>query len=226
MKTVQIDGEDGVETFENAPLTGDLVSVGSNLKTSTGEEVKMTFAENAGSGKGKSFQPQIKSFATAHQQDQIRSAIQDRQIILVVGQTGSGRTQMLYAIADEVAARFPAERVAVLCDLAERLGDEPANLTSYAGSRDVTTEIRQSNTSLFVDELRGNEASSLLDAWCKGCFGGAAVHGDSVEQGLLRLKSLAGASFDQAVSENIHLVVLMERTAEGPCVTEIRRLSA
>lgn len=225
MKTVKIEGVEGVKAFENAPLAGDLVSVGSNLKTSTSEEVKMTFAENAGSGKGKSFLPEIKSLATTYQQDQIRSAIQDRQIILVVGQTGSGRTQMLYAIADEVAALFPAERVAVLCDLAERLGDEPENLTCYAGSRDVTTEIRQSNTWLFVDELRGDEASSLLEAWSEGCFGGAAVHGASVEQSLSRLKSLAGAPFDQAVSERIHLVVLMEGTAEGPCVKEIHHLA-
>lgn len=169
--------------------------------------------------------PEIESLATAHPLDQIRSAIQDRQNILVVGPTGSGKTQMLYAIADEVAALFPAERVAVLCDLAERLGDEPENLTCYAGSRDVTAEIRQSNTWLFVDELRGDEASSLLEAWSEGRFGGAAVHGASVEQGLSRLKSLAGAPFDQTVGERINLVVLMGRASQGPYVKEIHRIA-
>lgn len=159
--------------------------------------------------------------------DQIRNAIQQRQNILVVGQTGSGRTQFLYEIAEEAAALFPAERVAVLCDLEERLDTGPDNLTCYAGSRHVTTAIRQSYAWLFVDEVRGDESAGLLDAWKTGHTGGAAIHGASVETGLSRLKSLAGTdAADTGLEDCIGMVVLMESTTEGPRIKEIREAPA
>lgn len=158
--------------------------------------------------------------------DQIRNAIQQRHTILVVGLIGSGRTQLLYEIADEAAALFPAERVAVLCDIKEKFDAGPDNLTCYAGKRDVTNAIREANTWLFVDELRGSEAADLLDAWRKGHAGGAAVHGASVQQGLSRLKALSDADAASIGLEDcISMVVLMERTAQGACVKEMHRLS-
>jgi Flp pilus assembly CpaF family ATPase len=158
----------------------------------------------------------------------IRNAIQNRKTILVIGATGSGRTAMLYAIAEQAAAMFPAEHVAMLCDIEERASAEPANLKCYPGTREVTAAISEACAWLFVDELRGREAAGVLEAWCSGHYGGAAVHGRSIEQGINRLKSLvkgdetAALSFAKLVDSSIDVVIFMEYSEQGPSIADIQ----
>ncbi|MGG5276362.1 ATPase, T2SS/T4P/T4SS family [Pseudomonas syringae pv. coryli] len=165
---------------------------------------------------------------------QIRDAIQRRQTILVVGTTGSGRTQLLYEMADEAAALFPGEGVAVLCEIDERVKAVPDNLTVYAslsrssvGSRQVSPDIRKANRWLFADELRDN-AAGLLDAWRLGHAGAAALHGSTVDKALTRLEEIvapvAGAAAKR-LTGSIDIVVLLEITDEGRQIKDIKVLN-
>jgi len=154
----------------------------------------------------------------------LRAAIQNRQSILIVGKTGSGKTLLLNALAEGAAALFPAEQIAVLRDTAERVKTKLANLASRTDLRHMTPELQRSIKGVFVDEfvneLRANEVTGFLKALNTGHFGAVAVYGSTIEQGFHRLQSLLNTR--NTPSDSIDLAVLMERTAQGPRVTKIQ----
>jgi energy-coupling factor transporter ATP-binding protein EcfA2 len=165
----------------------------------------------------------FKSLGAENHIDCLRSAIQNRQTILVIGNTGCGKSLLLNAMAEEAAALFPHEQIAVFRDTAEGLSTDRHNLTCHAGLRYLTPELRQSSKELFIDEfltdLRADEASSFIEAFSTGHAGALCVYGTSVDEGFRRLQSLVDS--DKA-GHCIDVVVLMERTAQGPRVLDIQ----
>lgn len=165
-----------------------------------------------------------KSLTTDSQRDQIGQAIRGRKNILVIGTIGSGKVQLISNIAAEAAAMFPMERVAFLCDLPELVVTGLENLVCCPSSKGINAAIQDSNQWVFVEDLRGTLAVDLLNAWKRGYFGAAMIHGASVEQGVSRFKALVEGAYGVAsdVDELIDMIVLMECTIEGPHVKDIQ----
>lgn len=169
-----------------------------------------------------------KPLTTDTQLDQIRQAIKNRKNILVVGQIGSGKSALLTQIANETAAAFPAERITFLCDEPEKTDAIFYDVTVLSPTSDVNVAYRYASSGIYVDELRGSEALSVLEGWRTGHFGGATIQGDSIDQGVSHLKSLAKKSphapseVEQIVDEFLGMVILMENSQGTIQIKEIQ----
>jgi type IV secretion system protein VirB11 len=122
-------------------------------------------------------------------------AIHQRQNIVVVGGTSSGKTTLVNALLAEVATM--GERVLILEDTRElrcaapdcvRLRTKPG-VASLADLVRSTLRLRPDR--IIVGEVRGAEALDMLKAWNTGHPGGiTTLHANSATSALLRLEQL------------------------------------
>lgn len=133
---------------------------------------------------------------TGDQANTLASAVRERQNILIVGGTGSGKTTLANALLAEVAKT--GDRVLILEDTRElqcEANDQVALRTqpSVAMRQLVRSTLRLRPDRIVVGEVRGGEALDLLKAWSTGHPGGiATVHANSAGDGLDRLEQLVG----------------------------------
>jgi type IV secretion system protein VirB11 len=170
---------------------------------------------------------------TQKHSDAIHSAIFNHRNILVIGGTGSGKTTLINAIIHQMVGGFPDERVVILEDTAE-IQCTAQNFVQYHTTLDVSmtqllkTTLRMRPDRILVGEVRGAEALDLLDCWNTGHEGGAAtLHANNALMGLTRLESLisrnpaAPKDIKRLISEAVHLIIHISRTAQGRIVKEI-----
>jgi type IV secretion system protein TrbB len=128
----------------------------------------------------------------------LRMAIVDRETILVVGGTATGKTTFLNSILGELASHCPSDRIGILEDTAElscssrdhfRLTTSPElGIDLY---RLVKEALRSSPHRIVVGEVRDEAALALLDAWNTGHPGGmATLHANGCHEALIRLSTL------------------------------------
>ncbi|MBX9589217.1 MAG: P-type conjugative transfer ATPase TrbB [Hyphomonadaceae bacterium] len=125
----------------------------------------------------------------------LATSIRERQNILVVGGTSSGKTTLVNALLAEIAELN--ERVVILEDTRElkcaavdcvALRTKPGVAT--LGDL-VRSTLRLRPDRIIVGEVRGPEALDMLKAWNTGHPGGVTtVHANSAEAGLYRLEQL------------------------------------
>ena len=160
----------------------------------------------------------------------IESAALERQNILIVGGTGSGKTTLANAVL-EVIARCD-QRLVIIEDTNElqcsaedclilRTKDETATMTDL-----LRATMRLRPDRIIIGEVRGKEALDLLKAWNTGHPGGCAtVHADSAAKGLTRLEQLveeAGVSHSKSIiSEAVNLIVYLEKVENTRRVKEV-----
>ncbi|MEX3581721.1 MAG: P-type conjugative transfer ATPase TrbB [Burkholderia sp.] len=132
---------------------------------------------------------------TAEQRELLEDAIEKRLNILVVGGTGSGKTTLLNALLHRIGVVDPDCRVGIIEDTLELqyddLEDVNVLLTNDATDMDgaIRMFLRLSPDRLFVGEMRGKEAYTLLKVWNSGHKGGAAtIHSDDPLSGLMQLE--------------------------------------
>ncbi|WP_400564355.1 P-type conjugative transfer ATPase TrbB [Pseudomonas aeruginosa] len=125
----------------------------------------------------------------------LRSAVRDRQNILVVGGTSTGKTTLANALLAEIAST--GDRVLVLEDTVELqcAAQDHVPLRTRAGVVSMTELVRSAMRfrpdRVVVGEVRGGEALDLIKVWGTGHPGGiATIHGDSAIGGLLRIEQL------------------------------------
>ncbi|HCI1651768.1 TPA: P-type conjugative transfer ATPase TrbB [Pseudomonas aeruginosa] len=125
----------------------------------------------------------------------LRSAVRDRQNILVVGGTSTGKTTLANALLAEIADT--GDRVLVLEDTVELqcTAHDHVPLRTRAGVVTMTELVRSAMRfrpdRVVVGEVRGGEALDLIKVWGTGHPGGiATIHGDSAIGGLLRIEQL------------------------------------
>jgi type IV secretion system protein VirB11 len=148
----------------------------------------------------------------------LMDAIRQRQNIVVVGGTSSGKTTLVNALLAEVATMD--ERVLILEDTRElrcaapdcvRLRTKPG-VASLADLVRSTLRLRPDR--IIVGEVRGAEALDMLKAWNTGHPGGiTTLHANSAVSALIRLEQLvqeAVLTVPRAlIAEAIDLIVFM-----------------
>ena len=166
--------------------------------------------------------------------DIIRAAIQAKKNILVVGSTGSGKTTLVNACLDSLAALAPNDRVISIEDTTE-LQCPVENYLDLRAVGNVTMLqclracMRLKPTRIIVGEVRGGEAHTLLKAWNTGHPGGmATVHANDATSGLSRLESLVAeatsAPQQKLIAEAVDLVVFIDEEPQLAAGRKIREL--
>ncbi len=125
----------------------------------------------------------------------LRSAVRERQNILIAGGTSTGKTTLANALLAEIAAT--GDRVLVLEDTIELqcAARDHVPLRTRAGvvsMRElVRATMRLRPDRVVVGEVRGGEALDLVKVWGTGHPGGiATIHAGSAQGALLRLEQL------------------------------------
>ena len=169
------------------------------------------------------------------QSELLRTAIFERQNILVVGGTGSGKTTFCNALLNETSVLVPDTRMLLLedtrelqCSLKNRVFLRATEWTDMARLSTAVNRLRPD--SITVGEVRsGGPTLALLKLWNTGHPGGmATVHANSAYKGLTRLDQLIQevSSNPQRVliGEAVNIVVFLERHHGARRVREIVRV--
>jgi type IV secretion system protein VirB11 len=172
---------------------------------------------------------------SAAQAGAIRAAAVERQNLLIVGGTGSGKTTLANAVLAEPA--FATDRVVLIEDTAElqcSAADKVQMLTKRTEPVVTMTDLVRDTLRLRPDrivigEVRDGSALDLLKAWNTGHPGGlATIHANSAVEGLTRLEDLIGEATPRipyrAITQAINMVVFIERAPGGRRVKEVSRL--
>jgi type IV secretion system protein VirB11 len=167
--------------------------------------------------------------------DRLKQAVRDRENILIVGATGSGKTTFANALLHELSGAIGArERVVIIEDTVELQCTAP-NVVALRTSDEVDTTaclkvtMRLRPDRIVVGEVRDHAALALLKAWNTGHPGGlCTVHANSAAAGLLRLEQLIAEVRDmrpqpELIAEAVHWIVFITRTASARRVTELVR---
>jgi P-type conjugative transfer ATPase TrbB len=175
---------------------------------------------------------------TAAQSAAVRRAVAERQNILVVGGTGSGKTTLVNAVIAEMAEIAPEHRLILIEDTRELQCLSPNYVAYRANPRQpqsacVSLALRDRPDRLIIGEARGGEALDILKAWNTGHPGGAAtIHANSALAGLTRLGQLCAeatpAPQHEVIGEAVDLIVFIAKTpgarSPGRRVEEIVRV--
>ncbi|HVK54224.1 MAG TPA: P-type conjugative transfer ATPase TrbB [Burkholderiales bacterium] len=168
----------------------------------------------------------------SHPVDVIRQGVRNRNNILVVGGTGSGKTTLVNAVLAEIAKLCPDDRLVAIEDTVE-LQISLANSVLLRANEHTNMQrllratMRLRPDRIVVGEVRGGEALTLLKSWNTGHPGGCAtVHANSAEAGLTRVRqliyeapearNLSDDAIGAMIAEAINLILFIERIGESP----------
>ena len=167
--------------------------------------------------------------------DVLRQAVADRENILIVGSTGSGKTTLANALLHEMSiVAGTSQRIVIIEDTVELQCSAP-NVVSMRTSDyvdmtqclKVTMRLRPDR--IVVGEVRDHAALALLKAWNTGHPGGlCTIHANGAAAGLLRLEQLIAESKNVQpqpvlIAEAVNVIAFITRTASSRRVTEILR---
>lgn len=131
----------------------------------------------------------------------LQDAIEQKQNILVIGATGSGKTSLMNALLDYISFE---DRCVILEDTDELFCPNPLSIKLLTRQEEqenkldpvnleelVKQSLRMRPDRLVLGEVRGSEAKDLLMALATGHKGSiASLHADSAQEALLRLEML------------------------------------
>ncbi len=140
------------------------------------------------------------NWASSDEVKQLKSLIQNKSNLLVIGPTGCGKTSVLNAFLNEIQSN---ERVIILEDTPEltvpnsvssklitRI-DPGENLKTITLAHLVKQSLRMRPDRLVLGEIRGSEAKDLALALSTGHSGSwGTLHAQSAQQALIRLEML------------------------------------
>jgi type IV secretion system protein VirB11 len=161
--------------------------------------------------------------------DFLKAAVRDKQNILVVGGTGSGKTTLANAILAEIAKY--EDRIVLIEDTLElqcQVKDH-VSLRTCDGA-DITTllkaTMRLRPDRIIVGEVRGGEALGLLKAWNTGHPGGlCTIHANGLREGLIRIEQLVQEVVPgvprSLISSTVNVLVYIKREGHGRKVESI-----
>jgi len=170
----------------------------------------------------------------AHHAEALRQAVLDRENILVVGGTGSGKTTLANALLAEIART--GDRLVILEDTRELVSTarDAVQLRTQPGSVTladlVRSTLRLRPDRIIIGEVRGAEALDMLKAWNTGHPGGiTTLHANSASSALTRLEQLveeATTALPHAlIGEAVDVIVFMSRASGARRVEQALRIT-
>lgn len=167
------------------------------------------------------------------QKEIIISAVHNKENILVVGGTGTGKTTLVNAILNEIAST--QDRIIIIEDTLELQCSAPDTVflrakEGVASMNDLLrATMRLRPDRIVVGEVRGPEALALLKAWNTGHPGGVAtVHANNAVAGLTRLEQLLQEAVvtvpRELIAEAVNVVIHIERSTTGRKIKSILRV--
>jgi type IV secretion system protein VirB11 len=170
----------------------------------------------------------------------IQQAVIDKQNIIVIGGTGSGKTTLVNGIIRTISEISPKERLVIIEDTAElqskALNKVFLRATDHTPFQTlVRATMRLRPDRILVGEVRGGEATiELLKSWNTGHPGGVAtIHADSAAEGLQRIEILTAEcsffSMAHLIGAAVDFIIFIQkdRTKGGPGrrVTQLAKVS-
>lgn len=141
----------------------------------------------------------LKNWCTQKEKEQLQELVKTRQNLIIVGNTGSGKTTLMNAFLQEASEH----RWVSIEDTRELIlpNQISTNLLTRSDAQNLLPEINQTELvkqclrmrpdRIAVGEVRGHEAKDLLMALSTGHKGSmTSLHAESAEQALLRLEML------------------------------------
>jgi len=172
----------------------------------------------------------IAGIMTSKQCAVIKRAVLQRQNILVVGGTGTGKTTLTNAILAYMAEGDSPDRLVIIEDTSElQCSAENAVILKATDTvsmvRLLKTTMRLRPDRIIVGEVRGGEALALLKAWNTGHPGGvctvhANTHVNAARAGLTRIEQLiqeaSNSPMRELIAEAVDLIVSIAKTDNKP----------
>jgi len=160
----------------------------------------------------------------------IKRAVLQRQNILVVGGTGTGKTTLTNAILAYMAEGDSPDRLVIIEDTSElQCSAENAVILKATDTvsmvRLLKTTMRLRPDRIIVGEVRGGEALALLKAWNTGHPGGvctvhANTHVNAARAGLTRIEQLiqeaSNSPMRELIAEAVDLIVSIAKADNKP----------
>lgn len=168
---------------------------------------------------------------TEAQADDIRDAVKNRDNILVVGGTGSGKSTLVNGILDYLGRHASGDQRIVIIEDVPELQCAAPNKVNLLGSQAaglntlLRATMRLRPDRIVVGEVRDAAALTMLKAWNTGHPGGVCtVHANSPEAALIRLDQLcteAGVpSQDTLIQEAVDVVIFIRKNETGKRLVE------
>lgn len=167
----------------------------------------------------------------------LQRAVEDRQNILVVGGTGSGKTTLANALIAHMSAAVPNDRLVIIEDTVEIQCSSPNYVFLKTTPRIAMQELlsitmRLRPDRIIVGEVRGREALTIIKAWNTGHPGGlATIHANSARSGLTRLQALVAEAtaepMQEFIAEAVNLIVFInkvQKSEDAPAGRRVQQL--
>jgi type IV secretion system protein VirB11 len=165
----------------------------------------------------------------------LEEAVRERQVVLIVGGTGSGKTTLVNALLAMTAETTPRDRLVIIEDTRE-LQSPSRNKVHLIKSetRSYTQLLKESLRTrpdrLVFGELRDEAAFDFLMALNTGHRGSfSTIHANSARDALSRLEDLVRVAGHPAVPSTIaraiDVIVFIQRTPDSRRVTEVASTS-
>ncbi|PCI21100.1 P-type conjugative transfer ATPase TrbB [Candidatus Wolfebacteria bacterium] len=164
----------------------------------------------------------------------LKSAVEDKKNILVVGGTSSGKTTLTNALLAELADL--EERIVIIEDTRE-LHCPVADLVSLRTKPDVASlsdlvrsTMRLRPDRIIIGEVRGPEALDMLKAWNTGHPGGiATLHANGTSSALYRLEQLIQEAVisvpKRLIADAVDVILFIKGRGDARRVDEIREVT-